>query len=212
MKTKADTNLLRSLTLALAISAAPGCASSPEPEPETINPTTAHPAASKPLTTSTARASSPTNKTQNITSGAASTLDRNATDQFNTPGAFSWQELNTTNVSGAKRFYRALLGWNTVDVPQGGGSKHAISYTTLKINDDDVGGIVAIPNPKQGDAAYWAPYVTVNDVDATARRARALGGTILIPPTDIPDFGRYSLIRDPQGAEFSIIRYAEESQ
>ena len=120
-------------------------------------------------------------------------------------------ELTTTNVSDAKRFYRSLLGWNTLDASQERGSKPTTS-TILKLGDEAIGIIEAMPNPQRGDVAYWTPYVTVEDVDATAKRAKELGGEILIPPTDVPDFGRYSVIQDPQGAEFSIIRYAEESE
>lgn len=188
MKTMLNKKLFGSITLVpLIVSVISGCATGREPERTT------------------------TGTQEDKTAEAASAPAADATDQFSTLGAFSWQELTTTDISGAKRFYSTLLGWNTLDAPQEEGSKRP-TYTIIKEGDEEIGAIVAMPNPKQGDVAYWAPYVTVEDVDATARRAQQLGGTILIPPTDIPDFGRYSVIQDPQGAEFSIVRYAEGSE
>lgn len=145
------------------------------------------------------------------TARTASNIESEAAADVSVPGAFSWQELTTTNVSAAKGFYRALLGWNTLDVTQEGDSKRT-TYTVLKVGDEEIGGIVAMPNPQRGDVAYWAPYVTVDNVDATAKHAEELGGKIIVPPTNIPTFGRYAVIQDPQGAEFSIIRYDEESE
>jgi predicted enzyme related to lactoylglutathione lyase len=50
-------------------------------------------------------------------------------------------------------------------------------------------------------------YITVDDVDAAARKAEDLGGKVLIPPTDIPNVGRFSALMGPQGVMFSVITY-----
>jgi predicted enzyme related to lactoylglutathione lyase len=48
-------------------------------------------------------------------------------------------------------------------------------------------------------------YVTVADVDAAATRITELGGSVSVPPTDIPGIGRFAVVGDPTGAYFSII-------
>lgn len=53
----------------------------------------------------------------------------------------------------------------------------------------------------------WGIYITVDDVDATARKAEELGGKVLMPPTDIPNVGRFAALMDPQGVMFSVITY-----
>jgi len=68
------------------------------------------------------------------------------------------------------------------------------------------------PNPDltlqvQGRPPHWGSYVTVDDVDATARTARDLGGKVLLGPHDIPNVGRFCVIEDPQGAVISAIAY-----
>ena len=52
-------------------------------------------------------------------------------------------------------------------------------------------------------------YVTVDDVDATAKKAEALGAKIVMPLTDIPNVGRMCISQDPQGAAISIITYVD---
>jgi uncharacterized protein len=53
----------------------------------------------------------------------------------------------------------------------------------------------------------WLTYFGVADCDASAAKAKQLGGTLLQPPTDIPDIGRFAVCRDGQGAVFAIARF-----
>jgi predicted enzyme related to lactoylglutathione lyase len=52
----------------------------------------------------------------------------------------------------------------------------------------------------------WLPYFMVEDCDATAGKAAATGGKAMVPPTDIPNVGRFAVLGDPQGAMFAIIK------
>jgi len=121
---------------------------------------------------------------------------------MNKNGAFSWSELQTTDVDGAKKFYTELLGWTTEDFPS-----EEMAYTIVKAGDEPVGGIMALPSQASGAQPHWGVYITVDDVDATTRRAHELGATIIVPPMDIKDVGRFSIIQDLQGAIFSVITY-----
>ncbi len=115
-------------------------------------------------------------------------------------GAFGWCELMTTDVEAAKQFYTELLGWTTEEVP-------GMSYTIVKTEGTGVGGIMAVPPQAAGTQPWWGPYVTVDDVDATARKAQELGAKTIMPLTDIPNIGRFYTFQDPQGAVISIITY-----
>ncbi|HSQ09984.1 MAG TPA: VOC family protein, partial [Burkholderiaceae bacterium] len=53
---------------------------------------------------------------------------------------------------------------------------------------------------------------TVADVDETIRQAEKLGGAVVVPPMDVDGVGRMAVLRDPQGASFSVIRYAFPSE
>ena len=84
-----------------------------------------------------------------------------------------------------------------------------MEYTLVKVGDTEVGGIMATPPEAQGMPPMWGVYVTVDDVDATAKLVEELGGTILMPPMDIPNVGRFCVIQDPQGAVISAITFVE---
>ena len=123
-------------------------------------------------------------------------------EQLMRQGVFSWCELMTTDVAAAKEFYSKLFGWHMDDMQIPG-----MSYTILHAAGREVGGIMAIPADAAGMPPMWGTYVTVDNVDATARQAQALGGQVLVPPRDIPEVGRFCVIRDPQGAVISAITY-----
>ena len=127
-------------------------------------------------------------------------------DRFKTHGDFSWTELMTRDVVAAKKFYGELLGWTMDEMPMGEGV-----YTVLKAGDAGVGGIMAMPGqvPPQVPA-HWASYVTVDDVDAVAKKAAELGAKTIVPPTDIPGVGRFYTFQDPEGAVLSVIAYSME--
>jgi predicted enzyme related to lactoylglutathione lyase len=113
-------------------------------------------------------------------------------------GQFCWNELVTTNVAAAKKFYTGLLGWKTK--PFGKGT----DYTLFKNGKDDAGGVMKCPKP--GIPAHWVPYVAVGDVDAMAKKGTKLRGTVLMPPSDIPGVGRIAVLRDPQGGVIGIFK------
>ena len=122
-------------------------------------------------------------------------------------GAFSWCELLTTDVEAAKSFYSELFGWTMESVTHE--ANEGMQYHVVKVDGTEIGGIMAVPPQAQGMPPCWGTYVTVDDVDSAAARARELGGDIVVPLTDIPEVGRFCVIRDPQGAVISMITYLE---
>jgi predicted enzyme related to lactoylglutathione lyase len=119
-------------------------------------------------------------------------------------GAFSWFELMTTDVEGAKSFYSKLLGWTMEDMPM-----EEFTYTVVKVGDDQVAGIMSMPPGTEEMPPAWGNYITVDDVDAIAKQAVELGGKVLVEPRDIPEVGRFAVVQDPQGAWFSPITYVK---
>ncbi len=127
------------------------------------------------------------------------------TEAMKLHGAFSWNELMTNDVAGAKAFYGELLGWTLSDMESSGGS-----YTMAKAGDTEVAGIMATPPEAEGMPPSWGAYVTVDDVDAMPARVEALGGKVLLPPQDIPEVGRFMVMQDPQGAVLMLITYFDK--
>ncbi len=119
-------------------------------------------------------------------------------------GTFSWCELMTTDVPAAKTFYTRLFGWESEEMSMPG-----MTYTVVKIAGTGIGGIMQIPAEAQGMPPGWGAYVTVDDVDASAKLAEQLGAKVLVPPRDIPNVGRFCVIQDPQGASLNLITYTK---
>lgn len=123
-------------------------------------------------------------------------------DPFQTPGAFSWCELMSTDPGAAGQFYSKLFGWQTETMDMG------MPYTVVKVGDAAIGGIMGMPpGAPAGMPPTWVPYVTVADVDALVKEVEKLGGKVQMPPTDIPTVGRFAVISDPQGATLNVITY-----
>ena len=122
---------------------------------------------------------------------------------FKTPGAFSWTELMCPDPKAATEFYGRLFGWKFEPMDMG----EQGTYHVVKIGDQGIGGIMAPPPQAAGAPTTWGTYVTVADVDATARKCTELGGTVCMPPTDIPKVGRFTVLQDPQGATLMAITY-----
>ena len=120
-----------------------------------------------------------------------------------THGAFSWTELTTTDPKAAGVFYSKLLGWTLHDMDMG----EFGTYTVVNVQGEGIGGIAGMPPQAKGMPPMWGSYITVDDVDKVAAQVPALGGQVLVPPMDIPTVGRFTTIRDPQGAVISLIKY-----
>jgi uncharacterized protein len=117
------------------------------------------------------------------------------------PGAFCWIELATSDQDAAKKFYGSLFGWGFFDAPMGPDG----AYTIFQLRGRDVAACYTLSAERQpGVPPHWMLYVATADADATAKRARELGGTVLAPPFDVWDLGRMAVLRDPTSAAFSI--------
>jgi len=117
-------------------------------------------------------------------------------------GVFSWVDLGTTDIGGAKSFYGGLFGWSFLDLPTDSGTV----YSMAQIDGYDVVGMGPLDPgmQEQGIPPNWIAYVNHSDVDAVASRADQAGGNVLFPPFDVMNSGRMTMIQDPTGAVFGV--------
>jgi predicted enzyme related to lactoylglutathione lyase len=125
-------------------------------------------------------------------------------------GVFVWNELATSDVDAAKTFYGEIFGWTSRDMDMGGN----MTYSILEASGGgDVGGLMALTDDmKAGNVPpNWLTYLGTDDVDATTEKAGELGAKVFMPPTDIPEVGRFSVLQDPAGAAFALYKSATQS-
>lgn len=118
------------------------------------------------------------------------------------PGTPSWVELATTDLQGAKDFYRAIFGWSYEDEPAGEES----ASTMCLLRGKPVAALFQM-GPEQREAGtppHWITYITVASADEAAAMATDAGGTILLPAFDVEDAGRMTIVRDAAGAFISF--------
>ncbi|MBL8750907.1 MAG: VOC family protein [Planctomycetes bacterium] len=113
-------------------------------------------------------------------------------------GRFVWHDLMTKDGAAAQEFYCALFGWQIQPIDMGG-----CIYRMIVAGPGPIGGIV---EEKNIPTAHWMPYLATADVDAAAANVTQLGGSTCVPPTDIPNTGRFAVVGDPQGAFFSLYK------
>lgn len=114
-------------------------------------------------------------------------------------GHFCWNELAAKDAAAAVAFYSQIGGFQ--DKPMDMGPMG--TYHVLESDGQGRAGIMAGQPPQPHT---WLPYVQVASADQTADKAKKLGATIVVPPTNIPNVGRFSIFVDQQGAATGILQ------
>src|SRR5262249_26773831 len=91
------------------------------------------------------------------------------------PGKFVWFELVSRDAKEAQAFYGAVLGWKTLPFPMGDATYEMICAGDTP--DTMIGGYAAPTSDRQ--PSHWISYLSVEDVDATAKAATASGGRVI---------------------------------
>lgn len=103
-------------------------------------------------------------------------------------------ELHTPHLPAARAFYGELFDWRSERVETDHGS-----YLAVGIGGEIGGGIVecGVARP------LWLPYVEVERIAEATKRARSLGGTIVLEPREGPA-GWRSVISTEAGAQVAL--------
>jgi predicted enzyme related to lactoylglutathione lyase len=122
-------------------------------------------------------------------------LKTNILKRCNIANPFVHIELRTRDVAKSKKFYAGMFNWKMKEFP-------GMDYTTIDVGEGTGGGIMK--NPMPGGPDNWLPYILVDDVVASTKKAASLGATIAQDVTEVPDMGYFSVIIDPTGSAFGL--------
>ena len=115
------------------------------------------------------------------------------------PGSWVWAELWTDDIDKATEFYADVVGVGHDTTDRGGRAYHLFTS-----QGEPRTGIVKIPKELENVEPGWAPYVDVEDLDATKARVKELGGRVIFATDHNPERGAIALIIDPTGAALFI--------
>jgi hypothetical protein len=150
----------------------------------------------------------------------------------NEPATWNFSDLNTRDVDGALAFYGAVFGWVSESVAAGDAELAMLRLPgygdflqqrdpELRARQGEIGapsgfadvvaGLVRMTSDRVPDdvAPHWSVTFAVDDTDASAERGASLGATIIVEPVDAGPT-RISVLRDPQGAVFTVSRFYPE--
>src|SRR6266404_2586951 len=114
-------------------------------------------------------------------------------------GTLCWADLSTPDAKRATDFYSGLFGWQIM-----ADEKDKSGYLHIKNGEQFIGGVPPAAHRQPGVPPHWLAYFWVDDVDASAAKAKQLGANLCVPPMTIENVGRMAVIADPQRAVFAI--------
>ena len=147
----------------------------------------------------------------------------------NEHGSLNFNNLNTRDPEGARAFYGAVFGWETLELDggfqtwtlPGYGDHLELDNPDMRKNmaevgapegfEDVVASLAPIPEDQPDTPPHWGLTFAVDDADEIAKAATQLGGTVVVPPFDAP-WVRMTVITDPQGATFTASKYVPENR
>jgi uncharacterized protein len=147
----------------------------------------------------------------------------------NEHGSLNFNDLHIRDLEGATSFYGSVFGWRTLELDGGfqawtlpgygdylerdnpGLRDQQADVGAPKGFEDVVASILPIGDDQPDVPPHWGVTFGVDDADAIADKATALGGDVLLPPFDAP-WVRTTVIADPQGATFTASQFVPENR
>jgi predicted enzyme related to lactoylglutathione lyase len=131
--------------------------------------------------------------------------DGQSSDVFspNRPGCCAWNELVTTDLEAAKRFYPEQFGWTLGDtMPMGPMG----DYQFIAHDGTTIGAMFAPPDRPPA----WRFCFRVENLERSIAAVESGGGEVLFGPTEVPGGGRIIQANDPEGAFFMVIEGGQQ--
>lgn len=98
-------------------------------------------------------------------------------------------EIGCRDTAQAAQFYSSLFGWSTTQMGPA-------AMINTGASEGIQGHFTALGHEP---FRYTMFYVNVDDIDAYVAKCEALGGKIVVPRQDIPGYGSFAWLSDPDG-------------
>ena len=101
----------------------------------------------------------------------------------------------------AEKFYKSVFGWEISPAP--GEMPYSFAITTEvdeTFRPKNPGGINGGMYPRNSEGGSQSPVVVI-EVESTSQRVKdveAAGGSLVVPPTEIPNMGIYAQVKDSE--------------
>jgi predicted enzyme related to lactoylglutathione lyase len=121
----------------------------------------------------------------------------------NEPNTYGWNELLSSDIEAAKKFYAEMFGW----VYQGMDMGHGDYWVVQGGESGGLAGLMGRP-PGMPDEApdAWFVYFLVSDLNAVLEKAARTGGQALFGPESVPGVGVIATVGHPVGGVFALMQ------
>jgi predicted enzyme related to lactoylglutathione lyase len=108
-----------------------------------------------------------------------------------------WADLTTPDMDAAKRFYKAVVGWDFMDTGEEFGG-----YSIAQVKGAAAAGVGPLQSPEMPSA--WTLYFATDDIEKTEAQVAEAGGMVILPAGDVGGLGKMFIAADPTGAVFGV--------
>ena len=108
----------------------------------------------------------------------------------------TWFEINSSNPDDLYDFYARAFGWTMEPVP---------GMASATVDTGAGSGISGTIGAADG-ANQVTFYIEVDDPEAYLNRVESLGGTTVVPVTEIPDVVTFAQFSDPDGNVLGLFK------
>lgn len=112
-------------------------------------------------------------------------------------------EIGFKDINKAKAFYGPLLGWEFDAYGP------AAMLNNIGHGGPGIGGHLNSLGHEPHN--YTVVYALVDDLQATIDKAKKLGGSCVVPPTEVPGMGHFAWLKDVEGNLFGLWKNATEA-
>ena len=105
-------------------------------------------------------------------------------------------EIPAADQESTGKFYSELFGWNYQAYPE-------MDYAMFEAEGGPGGGFPKVDGQMVTPGAVLV-YVGTDDIEASLAKAEALGGSTVVPKTEIPGQGWFAIFSDPTGNKLAL--------
>ncbi len=115
-------------------------------------------------------------------------------------------EIPATDVEKLRKFYAGVFSWKI--------ERHTgpIEYWMIQTVPTDDKGMLQRPGvnggmlKKQGPEHMPVNYISVESIEASIEKVKALGGKIVVPKQEVPNIGWIATAADPEGNPIALLQ------
>ncbi len=105
-------------------------------------------------------------------------------------------EIPAENQTATGQFYGDLFGWKIQAYPE-------MDYTMFEADGGPGGGFPKVDGQGVTPGSVLV-YVGTDDIEASLAKAESLGGSTVVPKTEIPGMGWFAVFSDPTGNRLAL--------